>query len=268
MHRLIEPALQSDLNEGSCAFVMMAKAPRVGAVKTRLTPLLTIAEAATLSRCFIRDMAANIGELTDDRRHVGVVAFTPAGDEAVFSDLLPSRFYLLIQRGTDLGERLRQAAEDLFSAGCGAVCLINSDSPTLPRSILSDAAAELRPPGDRVVLGEATDGGYYLIGLKKPQAHLFHQIDWSTPRVFAQTVARANEIKLDVARLPTWYDVDDWASLLLLYEELLHPSRPATDGQVSGYGAPFTSQFLRRLAVENRAVGLLLAEALPELRVY
>jgi uncharacterized protein len=267
MHRLIEPASRLSLDKGSCAFVMMAKAPRVGLVKTRLTPLLSAEEAATLSRCFIRDMAANIGRLTEERRLIGVVAYTPAGEETAFDCLLPSRFHLLTQRGVNLGERLSHTAEDLFAAGFSAVCLINSDSPTLPRSILSDAAAELRSPGDRVVLGEATDGGYYLIGLKRLQPYLFHKIDWSTPRVFAQTVARAKESRLDVVRLPIWYDVDDWASLRALFEELLIPDRPAPARQVSGYRAPFTSRFLRELAVRNPTLGKRLAEALPELRV-
>lgn len=267
MHRLIAPGSRLPIGKDSCALVMMAKAPRVGMVKTRLTPLLNAEEAATLSRCFIQDMAANIGQLTEDRRLVGVVAYTPAGEEAAFADLLPSQCHLLTQRGADLGERLRHTAEDLFTAGFGAVCLINSDSPTLPQSILADAAAGLRSPGDRVVLGEATDGGYYLIGLKRPQPRLFRDIDWSTPRVYAQTLARAKEVALDVMRLPTWYDVDDWASLRMLFDELLIPGGPMSGRPITGYGAPFTSRFLRELAVQNRAVGQLLAEALPAPRV-
>jgi uncharacterized protein len=267
MHRLIDPALRLALGKDSCALVMMAKVPRIGTVKTRLTPLLNDEQAATLSRCFIRDMAANIGGLTRDRRLIGVVAYTPAGEESAFAGLLPSQFHLLTQRGADLGERLSHAAEDLFAAGFGAVCLINSDSPTLPQSILSQAAAELRFSGERIVLGEASDGGYYLIGLKKPQPQLFHRIDWSTPRVSAQTAARAEEIKVNITRLPTWYDVDDWPSLQMLFEELLKPNRPSSQGPAFGYRAPFTSRFLRWLAVENRTVGQLLAEMLPELRV-
>jgi rSAM/selenodomain-associated transferase 1 len=267
MHHLIDPALRLALGKDSCALVMMAKVPRIGTVKTRLTPLLNDEQAATLSRCFIRDMAANIGGLTRDRRLIGVVAYTPAGEESAFVGLLPSQFHLLTQRGADLGERLSHAAEDLFAAGFCAVCLINSDSPTLPQSILSQAAAELRFSGERIVLGEASDGGYYLIGLKKPLPHLFHRIDWSTPRVSAQTAARADEIKVNIARLPTWYDVDDWPSLQMLFQELLKPNGPSSQGPASGYRAPFTSRFLRRLAVENRTVGQLLAEMLPELRV-
>ena len=75
--------------------------------------------------------------------------------------------------------------------------------------------------GDRVVLGEADDGGYYLIGLKRAHGHMFHRIDWSTSRVFKQSAERAREIGLDVARLAPWYDVDDAATISRLYRELV-----------------------------------------------
>ena len=102
-----------------------------------------------------------------------------------------------------------------------------------------------RAPGDRVVLGPAEDGGYYCIGLKNPHARLFEDIDWSTERVFAQTMDRAREIGLDTAVLPVWYDVDDLASLRRLAEELL--GKPIRELERSRFAAPHTAAFLRRL---------------------
>jgi rSAM/selenodomain-associated transferase 1 len=265
MYRLIHSATRLNVGEPSCAFVLMAKAPRVGAVKTRLAPLLSAEEAVELSRSFIRDMSANIAELINDWPDFGVVAFAPAGDEAAFAGLLPDEFCLLAQRGADLGERLLHVSEDLLAAGVGAVCMINSDSPTLPAAFLRDSAALLRMPGDRVVLGAADDGGYYLIGLKQFHRHLFHRIDWSTERVFAQSVERAGEIGLEVARLPPWYDVDDSASLQHLCRELMG-SHPWDDGQTPGYRAHHTRQFLRSLVERNRDFRVLLAMAPPALR--
>jgi len=266
MHRLIEPTSRLSLCSDSCAFVLMAKAPRVGMVKTRLTPLLSDEEAATLSRCFIQDMATNIERLTEADRVVGVVAYTPAGEAGVFEGLLPKQFRLLTQRGADLGERLGHAAQDLFAVGFDAVCLINSDSPTLPQAVLSDAMTHLHAPGDRIVLGEASDGGYYLIGLKKPEPDLFRGIEWSTPRVFTQTVARAKENRLAVVPLPVWYDVDDWLSLRTLFEELLNQGHSVVKA-APGYGAPVTARLLRDLALSNPALCKRLAETLPKLRV-
>jgi len=251
MNARLDPALRHTNEPPSCAFVLMAKAPRAGMVKTRLQPLLSSEEAAAISRCFIRDMAENVAELFGDRRNLGVVAFAPAGEESAFAGLLPAEFYLLPQRGRDLGERLLHVAEDVFAAGIGMVCLLNSDSPTLPCAFLRDAAALLRATGDRVVFGEAEDGGYYLVGLKKLHRHLFHDIEWSTERVLAQSIERAREIGLEVARLPAWYDVDDAASLLRLHREIVDVAQAPGSG-TAGYAAPHSARLLRSLAIHNR----------------
>jgi hypothetical protein len=87
------------------------------------------------------------------------------------------------------------------------------------------AATALSVPGERIVLGPSTDGGYYLIGLKTLHRRLFEDIDWSTERVAAQTLARARELGLPVVMLPTWYDVDDIAALGILADELFR-ARP------------------------------------------
>ena len=103
-----------------------------------------------------------------------------------------------------------------------SVCLLNSDSPTLPTGYLVAAATALAAPGDRVVVGPATDGGYYLVGIKQPHQRLFQDVDWSTERVFRQTLARADELGLPVVVLPSWYDVDCEAALRVLIGELVH----------------------------------------------
>src|ERR1044071_7166055 len=203
-----------------CALGLMAKAPLAGEVKTRLVPPLTAHEAASLNICFLRDMAENINSISETEAAAGLVVYTPAGSESAFDGVLPRGFNLLAQRGTSLGERLCNATDDLLRQGYGAVCLINSDSPTLPRSILSRAIESLATEGDRVVLGAAEDGGYYLIGLKHAHRNLFNDIAWSTSEVLARTTERAAEIDLPVEMLPPRYDVDDAETLSRLCEEL------------------------------------------------
>jgi rSAM/selenodomain-associated transferase 1 len=209
-----------------CALAMMIKAPRAGESKTRLVPPLTHEEAAGLSVAFLRDTAANIAGACAEhaeggRREVDpVAAYTPRGAESAFDELLPREFALLPQRGESFSERLFYAADDLLRLGYESCCLIDSDSPTLPRALLTAAVAELSRPGERVVLGPADDGGYYLIGMRRAHPRLFEEIAWSTSEVSAQTIARAREINLDVALLPAWYDVDDGASLRRLCLEL------------------------------------------------
>lgn len=201
---------------------MMVKVPRSGRVKTRLVPPLTHEQACALGECFLRDVAASIvaAAETDGARIQGLAVYLPDGEEHGFGDRLPGNFWLLPQRGEHLGERLFHAAGDLLAAGFHSVCLVNADSPTLPSSLLREAALALQPAGDRIVLGPARDGGYYLIGLKRAHRRLFDEISWSTPSVLRQTTERARELSLDVHLLPEWYDVDDHESLRLLCKEL------------------------------------------------
>jgi uncharacterized protein len=228
-----------------CAVAMMAKAPRIGDAKTRLAPPLSETEAAALSSCFIRDNADNILAAAQSAPIHGHVADSPPESETVFRALLPEAIRLLPSRRVGLGYSLADAAEDLLAAGYGSVCLVNSDSPTLPTSVLIEAAKILLASGDRVVLGPAEDGGYYCIGLRSPHARLFEDVAWSTEQVLAQTLERAHEIGLDAAVLPMWYDVDDLASLRRLAKELL--GSPIQEIQRMRFAAPHTARFLLHL---------------------
>jgi len=225
----------------------MTKAPQAGRVKTRLVPPLTPEEAAELNKCFLRDTAAAIstacsrrpaGEASEVQlghagaSHTetataacGIAVYTPVGAESAYTDILPADFSLLPQRGDKFGERLYFAVEDLFKCGFESVCLIDSDSPTVPAENFAEAVEMLSASEDRVVLGPSDDGGYYLIGLKIPRRHLFEQIDWSTERVLNQTMQRAADIGIDVKLLPRGYDVDDGVSLRRLCNELLAEQR-------------------------------------------
>jgi uncharacterized protein len=225
------------MSPNCCALAVMAKAPRPGKVKTRLSPPLTPEQSSALNICFIKDTTENIHQVTRAANSSGVVSYTPVGDEAAFEGLLPAGFQLLGQRGEGFGERLLYVCEDLFSCGFSAVCLIDSDSPTMPQHALLQAVESLSRPGDRMVIGGSDDGGYYLIGVKGLHPQLFERVDWSTDRVFAQTVERAGEIALETELLPTWYDVDDAATLERLRHEL-------TGGATGGYDAKHTRAYL------------------------
>ena len=224
-----------------CAIAIMAKVPQQGAVKTRLVPPLSARDAAALGTAFLRDIAGNLLAAAAAEPIAGFVAYSPAGAEGVLRPLLPDGIALLPPRRSGLGASLFDAAADLLAAGYGAACLVNADSPTLPTASLVAAARALAMPGDRVALGPTEDGGYYLIGLKQPHRRLFEDIAWSTGRVFRQTLDRAAELGLAAAILPSWYDVDDLASLRRLAAELSGAAH-------EGYPAPHTAALLRRLA--------------------
>lgn len=247
-YRVLDPTSPETSRAGRCALAVMIKSPRAGAVKTRLVPPLTFDEAAALSICFLRDTASNIADVASYGASEGVAVYTPVGSESSFNGLLHAGFNLVAQRGEDFGERLFHAAEDLLALGYGSLCLIDSDSPTLPRGFLIDAVRRLAQPGDRLVLGPSDDGGYYLIGLKQAHARLFEEIAWSTDQVLGQTVERARELALEISMLPAWYDVDDGASLRRLCDELfLHGHGDVRRDGLKGYEAKHTRGYLARL---------------------
>jgi len=224
---------------GICALAVMTKAPRAGKVKTRLTPPLSSEEASELNIRFLRDITSAIAAAAASGRARGIGVYTPIGEEDAFEGILPKQFHLVAQRGEAFGDRLTFAMEDLLRLGFDSVCLINSDSPTVPSQAFVEAVEVLSAPGDRMVLGPSDDGGYYLIGLKTLHRRIFSDIDWSTERVFEQTLQRAIELGLGVHLLPKWYDVDDGATLHRLCGELF-------DGKSGSVidKAPATREFL------------------------
>ena len=233
-----------------CAIAIMAKAPDAARVKTRLSPPLAPDEARALSACFLRDMTHMLAFAGRAAPIDGYIAFAPAGSEASFAPIVaPGTGTVLADGAIDappgvvgFGRCLLQAAQALFARGYGAVGLLNSDSPTLPAELIVEAARLLAAPGERAVLGPATDGGYYLIALKAPHAALFTDIDWSTARVADQTRAAAQQLGLEMAEIAPWYDVDDPASL----------ARLVSDCQANGAAAPSTSAWLERNGIAGR----------------
>jgi uncharacterized protein len=233
-----------------CAMGIMIKTPRNGFSKTRLCPPLSGEEAAGISRCFLKDTGATLKALShQDPFAVGVAVYTPLGSEGELEQLLPAGFKMIAQRDKDFGPRLVGAIQDLFSIGFGAVCLISSDSPTLPFSHLQELATFLKEPKDRVVIGPSSDGGYYAIGMRHPHPRLFEEIAWNTDRVYVETLERAKEIDLPAIALPAWYDVDDRFSLHRLLSELF----PERTHQPMPKGAPAatTKAFLRQMFVQE-----------------
>jgi rSAM/selenodomain-associated transferase 1 len=243
IYRILDPAKPDASLSNTCALAIMAKAPRPGKVKTRLAPPLTLEQSAALNICFLRDTAANIASVEGA---AGLICYTPIGDEEAFDSLLPDTFSLIPQRGDGFGERLLCAAQDILACGFGAVCLIDSDSPTLPNTSLQAAVHALMQEGDRVVIGGSDDGGYYLIGLKQPHAAVFDRITWSTATVYRETLDRAAEAQLTLVELPLWYDVDDGATLLILAAELLDGKRPPF-ASVDGFNATATRDLVGKL---------------------
>ena len=240
-----------------CAFGVMAKAPRPGFSKTRLCPPLLADQAAALSAAFLRDITENIAAAGRSASIAGYAAYAPAGLEMLFHGHLAPGTRLLLADGTapapedvtGFGRCLLHAIATMLARGHRSAVVVNSDSPTLPTSVLLRTAHALAAGGDRVVLGPAEDGGYYLLGMKAAHARLFADIAWSTDTVAAATRDRAAELGLEVVELPVWYDVDDEPSL-----HRLAAAAGATTG--GAYPARFTTAALNRIGLLSRDVDL------------
>jgi hypothetical protein len=249
-----------------CAIGVMAKAPRAGFSKTRLCPPLRPDQAARLSAAFLRDMTENIALAARDVPIAGYVAYAPSGHESLFDGHLAVGTGLLLADGSPLmpsnvqgfGCCLLHAVLAMLARGHGSAVVLNSDSPTLPTGLLVRTAQALTADGDRVVLGPADDGGYYLLGMKAAHAHLFADIAWSTDCVAEATRTRAAALGLEVVELPPWYDVDDQDALGRLVEETLAdaPKTPGgPDGGLVPYAAPFTARALAGMGLPRALRG-------------
>lgn len=208
---------------GRPAVLIMAKAPRPGTVKTRLHPLLGPDGCAALARQLIRHAASAAtaaGEVTV------FTAVHPPDAIAEVAGLVPGTVRLLGQRGASLGERLANAASEVFARGHRPVLVIGTDAPALTPGLLAQAFRML-VNGQDVVFGPARDGGYYLAGLSYPAPEVF-ALDaglWGGDRVLAASLAAARRAGLAARLLPGLRDLDTPADAqALLADPLLPPA--------------------------------------------
>lgn len=223
--------------------IVMVKAPRAGAVKTRLVPALSGANAASLAACFAQDAIANVRHVV---RQV-IIAYAPRDGRPALEQLLPhDNLFWVEQRGRDLGARLEAAARHATAHGFSPIVIIGTDSPTLPAVFIETAIDSLAARASDIVLGPTDDGGYYLIGFREYPGGLFQNIRWSTPLVYGQTAENAARLNLRSLTLPRWYDVDAFPDLLRLRDELLtneaaRERAPATYRWLLAHDAPPSS---------------------------
>ena len=223
---------------------VMGKASAPGRTKPRLVPPLSAAQAADMNTAFLKDMVGNLLHAAREIPIAPYVAFGPTGSEPFFRSCLPTDLPLIECSLPHFGACLDRAITSLLERGHGAACVLNSVSPTLPTRLLVAAARALADLEDGVVIGPSTDGGYYLLGMNRAHRRLFDEIDWSTPRVFEQTLERAAQSSLSVTVLEPWYDVDDAEGLGRLRTDLrVGVGALAADS----YDAPCTRTALSRL---------------------
>ena len=190
--------------------IIFVKAPRPGSVKTRLAEAIGPGAACAAYWTLVEELFRRLESLSSVE-----LRFSPDDAGAEIARWQRSSWTIRPQGPGELGERLERAFSETFAQGAQYVLVIGSDCPVVTVRDIQAAWAALRT--NEVVIGPARDGGYWLIGLCKPQPALFQGIDWSTERVLNQTLRAAREANLSVALLRELSDVDtevDWLEYL------------------------------------------------------
>jgi len=185
------------------------KYPEQGQVKTRLAKELGEVVTVELYKNFILDLLSMLEK-------IGIhlwLCFYPKNSQGKLKRWLGNRYYYMPQIGEDLGQRMKNSFIQAFERDYSQVIVIGSDIPDLPSDFIKEAFWYLKT--NDVVIGPASDGGYYLIGFKNDTflLEVFEGIRWSTDTVFEETMNILKKLQRKIHILPEWSDVDTLADL-------------------------------------------------------
>jgi rSAM/selenodomain-associated transferase 1 len=206
------------------ALVVFTKEPKPGQVKTRFMPAFTGDECAALQEAFIADVLDKFAGRID----ISVsICFTPDNSRYFERFGLP----MFPQGDGGLGRRMFIALDRALSSGAEKAVLIGTDMPHIDCGAIDDALAAL--DNADVVFGPADDGGFYLVGMKKPVCSaVFAGIEWSTPKVLRQSEEAARAAGLATARIKPGFDIDtpgDLARLMASGKVPAHTGKAASN---------------------------------------
>jgi uncharacterized protein len=194
--------------------VIMAKAPRLGSVKTRLADSLSLEAVTELYRCLLNDTIA----LAQALGHVDIAIMCPASDVEDLSRAVAKTVRIVPQRGQGLAAGLASVFTHFATPGHQRVIAFNSDSPHLPASVLETAFDVLEACD--LVVGPTHDGGYYLVGASASHQGLFTTDGMGTKNALETLLTRARALGLSVHLTDPYYDIDVAADLSQLADEL------------------------------------------------
>ena len=189
---------------GTTALIIFVRLPHPGKVKSRLAWTLGPEKAAAFYQLCAQQIARELEQVPGEVKKY--LAYSDNSDEDEIRHWIGSRFRLVLQAEGGLGERLEQSFRDFLRGGFGKAIIMASDVPDLSARVMNDAVNVL--DNHDLVIGPCNDGGYYLIGMKKPHGELFKGITWSTDKVFEQTLTIAGQLGLSIFSLNTLRDID------------------------------------------------------------
>ena len=194
--------------------IVFLKYPLPGTFKTRLAKSIGEENAAMLYRCFVQTILGN----TKSADYETIIFFAPEEEHKQIKKWLGKGWHFRAQKGNSLGERLIDAFRYVFDSGAKKSLVIGTDSPLIESEDILNAFSSLKEKD--CVIGPAYDGGYYLLGLNCLHAELFALDEYSTDKVFENTMEKARELGLNVKVLDKRFDVDTVEDLAMLRREL------------------------------------------------
>ena len=196
------------------AIICFTRIPRPGVTKTRLLPILSGEQCAGLHAAFLQDLAAVYSQADADL----FVAYTPDPDWEVLRAIFPAASGFFPQEGADLGEKMYRAICHVLHTGYGEVILTGADLPLLTAAHIKSGFAALKNAD--IAMGPTSDGGYYLVGMKKPHRAIFENQSYGGATVLENTVAAAGAAGLSVSLATPCDDVDTPEDLRALSRQL------------------------------------------------
>ncbi len=191
------------------AIIIFVRPPVLGKVKSRIAATIGEERALNVYEKLLAHTHKICSALTCDR-------YVFYADEIVQEDCWEKTLFTkYVQTGSDLGDRMQHAFEMIFSKGYNQVLIIGSDCYELDTPLLETAFTALE--NDKVVIGPATDGGYYLLGLQQHLPFLFRKISWSTSTVCTETINRCRQQQLSIHILPVLTDIDEEKDIPFTY---------------------------------------------------
>jgi uncharacterized protein len=192
--------------------IVIAKEPLPGRVKTRLTPPFPPADGAALAEAALTDTLAAVADTPVARRLLVL--------DGVPGDWLPAGFDVIGQRGGELDERLAAALADAYAALPLPMVLIGMDTPQVTAGHLTDAVHSLTTGEADAVFGPAVDGGFWLLGLRRPDRSLVAGVPMSTPDTGRVQLERLAGAGLRIALAPRLADIDTFDDAELVASEI------------------------------------------------
>ena len=216
------------------AVICFTRVPKPGVTKTRLLPILSGDQCAVLHTAFLKDLSQVYRQIDADL----FVSYTEDPQWGLLEDLFPQAAGLFPQTGAGLGEKMYHALCHVLNLGYDGVVLTGADLPLTTKAHLESGFEALT--GADIAIGPTSDGGYYLVGMKKPHRAIFENQSYGGATVLENTMAAGTAAGLDVALALPYDDVDTPEDLRALAEHLTPES--------------FTYQYLQQLRKEGASL--------------